>query len=149
MYNHHNRILEIKFWIVRMIDIYGPNKEVYISFNHKNQIITYSIEDNLEIYLDKLKTKSKRTILKYFYQYVLQIEHKEVDEFIIFLIAHKETMNLSYDELSSIMEIDSSKLRRIMNGTIMVNDEDKKSYCEKIGLNYYDIIKNFDIYFVD
>lgn len=31
----------------------------------------------------------------------------------------------------------------------MVNDEDKKSYCEKIGLNYYDIIKNFDIYFVD
>ena len=41
MYNHHNRILEIKFWIVRMIDIYGPNKEVYISFNHKNQIIIY------------------------------------------------------------------------------------------------------------
>ena len=36
--------------------------------------------------------------------YVLQLEHQEIDEFIIFLIAHKETLRLSWSHWEDTLE---------------------------------------------
>ena len=148
MSNYQLRLKDIYYWVVKMLDLYGENKIVYVAFDHRNHILFCTFEPTILEYMDKSKTKTKRTRMKYLYHYVLQSQHESIDEFVIFLIAYKAITQISTYELSKKLEIDKKKLVKILNGSV-IKEEEKKSFCHKLQIKSYNIIKDFNVYFID
>lgn len=87
--------------------------------------------------------------MKYLYHYVLQSQHESIDEFVIFLIAYKAITQISNHELSKKLEIDKNKLVKILTGSVIVKEEERKFYCQKLEIKSYDIKKDFSAYFTE
>lgn len=149
MINYQQRLKDIYYWVVKMLDLYGKNKIVYVSFDCKNHILFCTFEPSTLEYMDKSKTKTKRTYMKYLYHYVLQSQHESIDEFVIFLIAYKAITQISNHELSKKLGIDKNKLVKILTGSVIVKEEERKSYCQKLEIKSYDIKKDFSVYFTE
>lgn len=146
--SYFEKIITARYWTEKMIQIYGPEKEIYVSFDNANHLMTYSLDDNVFKYLDSMRIKKTKTLLKHLYHLLFKLELENVDDIVIFLLANKNILGIDNEELSKKLNMKKKKLETILNGSFILNRQQKNKIYQCFGIMYYDAATYFNVVFV-
>ena len=133
-----DKYMDIKHWASRMMEIYGPDEDVYVLIRNK-QIIHYSLRDEFsDKILDNRYIIKKKAKLKCLLFISLTFE-LDTDDLIIFLLCYRQIHKVSNEELAAMLGLTKDNLIRIILGNKKVAHLDKINLCKTLNIDYLGI----------